>query len=240
MTQTLTKYIHRIKRVLVSTAARIRLCFLGGETQRIWGHLNGEFADTLPDLGSDVLAISANYAKRRGFVVDKGPGKRAQLELADGSTMLTDGIVHGLEWKFGPDGKRVVGDFHVVGGLPVDVVLNNDLVLDWNIYTDYSHLLYNKTAGDNFAEQCYIRFRGWHIEELKKIQYGFWKDCMSSHDNSSPLWANCEIVNSLDSFGPFGETAELERMDHVDREIASLPEGAREATRLGEKDRRRA
>jgi hypothetical protein len=122
------------------------------------------------------MAISAEYANRRGFQVDKSPGNRAQLELADGSIILTEGIVHGLGWEFGVGGTKTSIDFHVIEGLPVHLVLSNDFMFEWNIYSEYAELLYDADSVGDWAELCYIRFQGWYTETLQMIQDEFWRD----------------------------------------------------------------
>ncbi len=57
------------------------------------------------------------------------------VEVADGSTAWTEGLVRGLEWEFRDgDGGKVASDFYVLEGLPVDVIFSGDFVFDHNVF----------------------------------------------------------------------------------------------------------
>ena len=139
LTQTLTSFKHRISTTLRSlgtaTTKLFRLNYMGHDKRWLWGRLGGDLVAALPDSGSDIMAVSADYARRRGFRVDRGYGGRVMIQFADGSTAWTEGVVRGVEWEFaGGAGEKVACDFYVLEDLAVDVLFSSDFVFDYNVF----------------------------------------------------------------------------------------------------------
>jgi hypothetical protein len=137
-TQTLTTFFKtRVSVTLRSLGRRmlLRLNYMGAsEQRRVCGKLDGETVSALPDSGSDVMAVSAEYARRRGFCVQKGRERQVEVQFADGSSAWTEGVVRGLEWEFGDAGGKVVADFYVLGDLPVDVLFSSDFLFEHDVF----------------------------------------------------------------------------------------------------------
>jgi hypothetical protein len=174
MTETLTKFKHRIKttvRLLGSKLlSSLRLNYMGFDKRRLWGYLDGELVPALPDSGSDIMVISADYARRRGFFVDRGPDKQVMVQFADGSTTWTDGVVRGVEWEFGYTGGKVASDFFVLEDLPVDVVLSSDFVFDHDVFGAHERSFYEYGAGLDWLHLCNIRLIGRYSRDLEKLE----------------------------------------------------------------------
>lgn len=168
MTETLTKFKTRIVMTLRSLGSRLlRLNYMGSglepaarERRRMWGSLDGEAVAALPDSGSDIMAVSAEYARRRGWRVDRGREKRVEVEFADGSTAWTKGVVSGLEWEFGGTGGKVRSDFYVLEGLPVDVVFSSDFVFDHDVYGRHEQSIRRYGELLDVLRLCNIRLIG--------------------------------------------------------------------------------
>ena len=62
--------------------------------------VNGQQGNALPDSGSDIMAISGSYARRCGFDIDRT--SRIEVLLADGTRMMTDGMVWDAALEFDP------------------------------------------------------------------------------------------------------------------------------------------
>ncbi|KAG7284293.1 hypothetical protein NEMBOFW57_010662 [Staphylotrichum longicolle] len=101
-TKTLTDFCHRI-------VARVRPCvkqggrlFLLDESPKdqIRCTVNGSDAGAFPDTGSDLMLVSGDFARRNKLKVYRGREYRRQVELADGSMILTDGMVLDAELVF--------------------------------------------------------------------------------------------------------------------------------------------
>jgi hypothetical protein len=137
-TQTLTTFSRtRVSVTLRSLGRRmpLRLNYMGASQQRrVLGRLGGEAVAALPDSGSDVMAVSAEYARRRGFCVQKGRERQVEVQFADGSSAWTEGVVRGLEWEFGDAGGKVVADFYVLEDLPVDVLFSSDFLFEHDVF----------------------------------------------------------------------------------------------------------
>lgn len=123
----------RVAETLTSPPTRERvqkplsLCLIGtSNPPKLLGRLNGEITTAIPDLGSDVMALSEAYAARGGFHIDRDEGKRVVVQFADGTTKEPTGVVRGVSWSFGEGDARgeVKVDIYVLGDLPVDVILS--------------------------------------------------------------------------------------------------------------------
>jgi hypothetical protein len=173
-TETLTKFKHRIKTTVRSLGLKLlsslRLNYMGFDKRRMWGYLNGELVSALPDSGSDIMVVSAEYARRRGFVVDRGPEKQVMVQFADGSTAWADGVLSGLEWEFGYAGGKVVSDFFVLEDLPVDVLLSSDFVFEHDVFGTHEMSFFEYGSGLDWLHLCNIRLIGRYNRDLEKLE----------------------------------------------------------------------
>lgn len=101
-TRTFTKFSHRI-------VERFRPCIQGGDrlflmdespNDRIRCAVNGSEASAFPDTGSELMLISGNFVRRNRFNVHREEKYRRPVELIDGSTVYTDGMVLNAELQF--------------------------------------------------------------------------------------------------------------------------------------------
>lgn len=101
-TQTLTKFRRRI-------SERLRLCirkhsrlFLMDESHGdlIRCTVNGAAAAALPDTGSDLMIVSGDFARRNRFEIVSEEQHRQPVQLIDGSTVWTTGMVLGANLGF--------------------------------------------------------------------------------------------------------------------------------------------
>lgn len=79
----------------------LRISFLGDERQRLWGSLDGKPALAPLDTRSDDMLVSAEWAKENSLNIDRDPEHRLELELTDGSRVLTTGVVYDTTWTLG-------------------------------------------------------------------------------------------------------------------------------------------
>jgi hypothetical protein len=166
LTKTLTTFKHRISTTLRSLGAAttkfFRLNYMGHNKRQLWGHLDGEQVTALPDSGSDIMAISADYARRRGFHLDRGYGGRVMVQFADGSTTWTEEVVCGVEWEFGGGAEeKVACDFYVLEDLAVDVLFNSDFVFGYDVFGQHGGSLFRYDDGLlDVMDLCNIRLIG--------------------------------------------------------------------------------
>ncbi|KAL2693590.1 hypothetical protein Neosp_000150 [[Neocosmospora] mangrovei] len=176
-TKTLTKFAYRITSTIRKVTRGRRLNLLGDERQRIWGGLNNSPALALPDTGSDVMLVSAEYARRNNLDVQRGPEHQLELELGDGSTSFTTGVVRNAEWAFGDSGLKVRCDFYVLDDLPVDVVLSGDFVFGFGVFDEFSRFLVHLDSLPDLSELYNIRLIGKYSPELLRLERLCYNDC---------------------------------------------------------------
>lgn len=140
-TETLSRFKHRIKEVLLSGVRKFSLRLLDAfdvpdeAKARMYGRIDGKPAVIVPDTGSSIMAISASYARRRRLQIDRS--QKTVVRFAQGSTAQTTGTVIAT-WKFqssstntDTEHEQQMGDsweyeWHVIEGLSVDGIVNID------------------------------------------------------------------------------------------------------------------
>ena len=168
-TQTLTKFVHRIKTKLLPFRPRLGVKLLGSQRQRVRGSLDGERVVAVPDTGSDVMLVSTAYAKQRGFRIFGQNNCRSELEFADGSRAFTRGLVKDVDWSFDGSDISYQCDFHVLDNLPVDVVLSNDFLFDVNAFSEYgSSFFEDDVSAEGYVELSLIRQISWLSNRIQK------------------------------------------------------------------------
>ncbi|KAL3473023.1 hypothetical protein BJX99DRAFT_234339 [Aspergillus californicus] len=221
-TRTFTTFSSRIKSKLTNLPRRPRLCYIGGETQRVCGYLDDRFTTAFPDTGSDVMLISRAYATELALHIDSNPKDFVEIEFADRTTAWTSGIVRDVPWRIG--NKSVNCDFYVLNQLCEDVVLSNDYLFDMNVFADCSDYFYDAGLEDPYGihKLCNIRLVGRYSDCLNCLEEEFLQD-----------------VNSPDAFSVENVQRELARRDKIRDEIRNLPEDLQVTARIDEMERQR-
>ena len=88
-TETLTIYRHRLMQRWVPPASVLSVRSLGDSREILLCTLDGKDTEALPDSGSDIDVISYEYARRRGFILEKN---EQWVKFADGSMTQACGI----------------------------------------------------------------------------------------------------------------------------------------------------
>jgi hypothetical protein len=149
---------------------RFRINLVGNEKQRLWGSLGGRPALALPDTGSDVMLVSAEWAKENNLEIDHEPRHRLGLELADGSKVFTMGIVHNATWTFGDSSKTVCCDFYVLDNLLVDVVFSNDFIFGLDVFSRFNHFMIDLDSMPDLSEFYNVRLISKYSQELARLE----------------------------------------------------------------------
>ncbi|GFF55798.1 hypothetical protein IFM58399_10162 [Aspergillus lentulus] len=176
-TQTLTKFVQRIKSEIVALPRRLRLQLLGKGSQRLLGYLDGHFTAAFPDTGSDVMLISKDFAEKLGLAIDYDGRNRLEIELGDGTTAQTNGIVKDVSWDVG--GRSIRCDFHVFDDLCVDVVLSNNYLFEFRVFSDCSDY-FCSNPDEVLPQLCNIRLIGRYGASLDLLEEEYLEDGMSS------------------------------------------------------------
>jgi hypothetical protein len=169
----LTKYVQRIKFEDVALPKRLRLQLLGSESQRLWGYLNYNYTAAFPDTGSDAMFISREYAKNLALDISTDVKNEIEVELGDGTIVWTSGFVRDVEWDVG--GMAVRCDFYVLDNLCVDVVLSNNYLFEFDIFSKYTKYLYDNGTEEE-PQLCNIRLIGQYGKSLDLLEEEYLED----------------------------------------------------------------
>ncbi|KOS19812.1 hypothetical protein ESCO_005787 [Escovopsis weberi] len=218
-TKTLTQYARRIGNKVVSWPGKLRLTYLDGERQRLWGWFGDFFVDALPDTGSDLMLMSGQFARRIGLQVDESFENWLEVEFADGTTEWTSGVVRNVPWTVGDETIRC--DFHVLEDLRVDVILSKDYLFGMNAFSEYG-----KFFSDTSAE----------VDLYKLYNAG-----SVGKYNGTPSIFNSEHLDELDSDAESSVVdiaPNLNGYDFYDDEILAFPKNTRHHFKQAHKRKR--
>jgi hypothetical protein len=158
LTQTFTKFRHRVVKTLRSIPLRHRVCLTGFSQEMLSGWANGQSILALPDTGSDICLMSLRYARERGYRVDTDPKHRQMLEFVDGSTAETFGRVEGFQWEFDRSDIHVHSpEIHVLEGLQTDLLLGYEFLEDSDAFGTYEELFIDPEPHEDSVEESF----GW-------------------------------------------------------------------------------
>lgn len=174
VTKTLTTFRDRIKRIIRPKTHRLKL--IGTEKQRILGSFNNQATAALADTGSDLMLVSSKYVKRHGLTVNSGNGYCSEVELADGTTTYTTGVVRNATWRIGDDAMRC--DFHVLDDLIVDVILSKDYIFERNIFAEHAESFIDIDLIDEASRLCGIRALEQGSFDMDTLEGNFLRDGM--------------------------------------------------------------
>jgi hypothetical protein len=179
---------------------------LGAPKQRILGSIKGCTAVALPDTGSDVMLMSKQYAEKHRLIhwVSTDSADRTCLEFADGSLANTYGIAFGVEWRFGKEDLTSRScDFHIMDGLPYDVILSNDFLFESKAFSQFKDFFFEPRDGldlsRTFNELSLIKIVGPQNKAISRI-HGFYRRFLQVVKGSESLLSNCrrgfELTNN--------------------------------------------
>ncbi|KAK1851576.1 hypothetical protein CCHR01_05774 [Colletotrichum chrysophilum] len=171
-TKTLTTSMHRITKVFRSSRFRLRL--LGEERQRILGAFNNQVTTALADTGSDLMLVSLDRVLSHGLSMSSGRNDRTEVELADGSRTWTCGIVKNATWRIGESPVRC--DFHVLDGLPADVILSKDYLFEQNIFANHFESSFDIDSVEGISLLCGVRVIEEGLYDLDELEQEFLRD----------------------------------------------------------------
>lgn len=138
LTETLTKFRHRLKKAAVSGIKRMwRLLQMDMPQQKLECHIDSQLAFANMDTGSDVDLVSLEYAESRGWDISYLPSDEGYVMLSNGTMKKVTGYVD--TWlNLGEDvSKR---RFYVLEGLVSDVVLGDGTLEDLDVFNKYVDL----------------------------------------------------------------------------------------------------
>ncbi|ETN38498.1 uncharacterized protein HMPREF1541_06533 [Cyphellophora europaea CBS 101466] len=120
LTETLTKFRARLKKVVAPLKQAVRLMRMDPDHRKLDCLIDSERSLITTDTGSDVDLISSEYAERRGWKVTPLPAEEGYVVLADESIEKLDGYV---DIPIIVGGAHIQVRFFVLDGLTCDALL---------------------------------------------------------------------------------------------------------------------
>ena len=159
LTKTFREYKHRVSQKLLYSFPH-RLWSSGSSHQLISGFVNGVPINALPDTGSNIMAMSAAYAKTRSFYVDRARQYRILVRFPDGYTTRTRGVVKNAKLQFGSRPEDIYyKDVYVLDDLEHDLVLDYMFLYETDALDLYEDSLseYDTDDADEDMSFCAIQ-----------------------------------------------------------------------------------
>lgn len=99
------------------------------------------------------MIMSARYAAELGLTVYADRSHRELVQFIDGSRVLTDGLVKGVEWRFpfARNWHTTKYDFHILNTLSpaFDAIVSNTFIDYHNVFTAYKDCIYEDIQDDD-------------------------------------------------------------------------------------------
>ncbi|KAI8307537.1 hypothetical protein K4K59_010763 [Colletotrichum sp. SAR11_240] len=213
-TRTMTDYAHRIKKKSYRLA-QPSLNLIGAEQDVLGGYINGSECLAVPDTGSDVMAISLKHARRLGLKVHRKDRHRTLVEFLDGSRVRTKGIAQ-AEWQFAYGEAPIRCNFHVIKGLPVDAILNNTMLDEYDVFRQYEERI---GSSESLGSTLSLGIYGISLVEV----------CEQKIRSLSDSYL--DDIKSDNPFTPEKVERERARRDEIRDTIARIPDEALRVTK---------
>lgn len=151
-TETLTRFTSRLVDLPQNWKRSLRVCAVGSAANRVSCFINGKPVIAYADTGSEVALVNDAYAMKHGLHSKYG---REELMLADGSLEYTSGYTE-VEFKLPrrPDqsyeawralkAKKI--RFHILKNLQFDVLLDEDMIDQFQIFQKGAHALVSRLS----------------------------------------------------------------------------------------------
>ncbi|KAI0508639.1 hypothetical protein F5B22DRAFT_386203 [Xylaria bambusicola] len=136
MTETVTRFRHRLKKAVSDLARRTwRLMYMQRPRQKLECLVDSERVFANADTGSDIDLVSHEYAKFRGWDITRLPDDEGFVVLSDGTTAKVFGYVDAdLRVQGHATGER---RFYVLDGLVSDVILGDPTLDELDVFNAY-------------------------------------------------------------------------------------------------------
>jgi hypothetical protein len=152
------------------------LLWIGTPRQRMKCSLDGRNLYAVADTGSDLNFMSLDCAKRKGFYIDRRREARRRIKIGDGTEVETVGQVYvhnlGLDWReaeteslppindprlpsasnteaLGKGPEEFGAIFHILPGLPSDLIFGRDLLDETDAFNKCPELLSHQPMDDS-------------------------------------------------------------------------------------------
>lgn len=157
-TETLTRFKHRLKDVVLSAGVPSRVLHMELPRWRINCTIDSLTTLANPDTGSDLDLMSLSFVRENGLKLNQvQPGKR-HIQFADGTMKRLNGVVS-VPFSIGQGQARCrPREFHVLDGLTSEVLLGNNTLKETDAFNSYGHEFVDLEEYDNNCDLHFIRW----------------------------------------------------------------------------------
>ncbi|CAH0025575.1 unnamed protein product [Clonostachys rhizophaga] len=156
MTETLTKFRHRLKKVAPTVKKRWRLCYMDIPHRQLSCSIAGHSVLANADTGSEIDLLSLEYTNMRGWSIEKLGPDDGYVELADTSIAKLTGHVN--VW-LDVGGKSTWRTFYVLNRLQCDVLLGDETLHSLNAFSQHESLFVDRDFVGGRAEFHAIKWK---------------------------------------------------------------------------------
>jgi hypothetical protein len=187
-TETLTKYRHRLERIVTSSMKKYwRLCYAGVPRRRLSCFVDFKSVQANADTGSDVDLVSRAYAFQRGWKVKKLRRGKGFVQLANKTIVKVSGYVK-LRLSIDKSSKPKRKIFYVLDGLVCDVLLGDATLEEFDVFNQYESSFVD-VVHDPEAQDCHNI--NW-VEKMKQRT----KNILEGNFPSPPLSSNSIVTQN--------------------------------------------
>jgi hypothetical protein len=153
-TETLTKFRHRLRRIVTSSMKKYwRLCYAGVPRRRLSCFVDSNSVQANADTGSDVDLVSRAYAFQRGWKIKKLRRGKGFVQLANKTLVKVSGYVK-LRLSIDKSSKPKRKIFYVLDGLICDVLLGDATLEEFDVFNQYESSFVD-VIHDSEAHECH-------------------------------------------------------------------------------------
>lgn len=156
MTETLTKFRYRLKKVTCTVKRCWRVCYMDVPRRQLSCAIDGHSVFANADTGSEIDLVSLEYANQCGWHIEKLGPDDGFVELADGSIVKVAGYV---EAWLEVDGKSSRKTFYVLDRLQCDVLLGDETLYSLDAFNQHESLFVDWADVDGRAEFHAIKWK---------------------------------------------------------------------------------
>jgi hypothetical protein len=169
-------FLRRVKEKIVRGISQFHLLYLGDNSPKFGGFVDGVPQTALADTGAKVPIVDEDWARRSGLTISRGSKHCERLRFADNSKAWTSGMAYGVEWRFDSqcDSTPHLIDFHVLKNAPAEVILCDTFLFDTCAFSNYQDCLIDDDDDDDSS--CFAIDRdpisppeGWCPDSLIEI-----------------------------------------------------------------------
>lgn len=156
MTETLTKFRYRLKKVTRTIKQCWRLCYMDVSHRQLSCSIDGDSVFANADTGSEIDLVSLEYANRRSWRLEKLGPDDGYVELADGSIAKLAGYVDA--W-LDVGGKSSQKTFYVLDRLRCDVLLGDETLHSLDAFNQHEGLFVDRDVINGYSEFHAIKWK---------------------------------------------------------------------------------